>query len=44
MRNRKSEHVITFLGEKEKSEKSKKRKYVGFRIQPIYGKGGTNLL
>jgi len=30
--------------EKKRSEKSEKRKLVEFKIQPIYGKGGTNLL
>jgi len=34
VRNRKSEHVKIFLGEKEKSEKLEKRKLVDFRIQP----------
>jgi len=35
VRNQKSEHVKTALGEKEKSEKSEKRKLVDFRVQPI---------
>jgi len=34
VRNRKSEHVKQFLGEKRESEKPEKRKLVDFRIQP----------